>query len=176
MRTERTHQTGKNHRKRASKLTRALRGFDWGTLFGLILFFPIGISCMWKARNRWPISVKYAISGLFLSAAAVSLVMMAGTIQTPKGSIELCESEDQVLIYGPEAPEAMVEGYTSIRADSGVLDEVVEEESQTYVYAAEDAKCYHKWNCKYAYASSNRITVYEATCLGYKPCNICNPR
>lgn len=175
MRIEKTGCTGKNKRKRSSKLSRALRSFDWGTLVALILFFPLGITRMWKARNRWPSALKYAITGAFVAAASLVFVTTALTIRTPKGGVELCESEEQVMIYGPEAPKAMVEGYTAVRGNSAVLDGEVEEESVTYVYAAQDAKCYHTWKCKFAYASSSRITVYEAYCLGYAPCKACNP-
>lgn len=154
-----------------------LRSFDWATLLALILFFPIGISRMWKARCRWPAALKYAISGVYVAAAAVFVCMATLRVQPSKGGIELCGEETEVEIYGPELPEAYVEGYTTETVNSGVLqpEQVEEEDSTIYVYAAEDAKCYHTWKCKFAYASSRRITPYEAYFLGYKPCNICNP-
>ena len=161
----------------AGQFIRKLRGFDWLTLLALILFFPAGISRMWKARCRWPAALKYAITGAFVAAAAVFVSTSMLRVQPAKGSIELCGPESEIEIYGPEVPESYVEGYTTVSANSGVLDaaELEEEDSTTYVYAAEDAKCYHTWKCKFAYASSKRITPYEAYFLGYKPCNICNP-
>ncbi|MBR2700293.1 MAG: hypothetical protein IKE76_17060, partial [Clostridia bacterium] len=44
-----------------------------------------------------------------------------------------------------------------------------------YVYAADGAECYHEYECKFAFASSQRLTVYEAYHLGFKPCGRCNP-
>ena len=165
MRTVKTKGTGRNVRKRQT--------FDWGTVLALLLFFPVGISRMWKARCRWPKAVKYAISGLYTAAAVVMML----SIQPVRGKVELCGAENAVEIYGPELPESFVEGYTKSAGNSGVMsaDVNVEEDSTIYVYAAEDAKCYHTWKCKFAYASSKRITPYEAYFLGFKPCNLCDP-
>ena len=41
--------------------------------------------------------------------------------------------------------------------------------------AGSDSECYHLYDCKFAYASSRRLTVYEAHYLGYTPCGLCNP-
>ena len=159
------------------RFARKLRSFDWATLLALVLFFPIGISRMWKARCKWSAALKYAVTGAFVAAAAVFVCTATLKVQPSKGGIELCGEEAEVEIYGPEIPEAYVEGYTTEAVNSGVLqaDAVEDEDSTIYVYAAEDAKCYHTWKCKFAYASSKRITPYEAYFLGYKPCNICDP-
>ena len=44
-----------------------------------------------------------------------------------------------------------------------------------YVYAADGARCYHEYECKFAFASSQRMTVYEAYHLGFEPCGRCKP-
>lgn len=166
-----------HRRSGASKFVRGVRSFDWLTLLALILFFPVGISRMWKARCKWPAALKYAVSAAFVAGVAVFVSVTMLPVQPVRGGIELCGSEAEVEIYGPELPEDFVEGYTTVSTDSGVLQtgNAAEEDTTIYVYAAEDAKCYHTWKCKFAYASSKRITPYEAHFLGYKPCNICNP-
>ena len=91
-----------------------------------------------------------------------------------RGNIELVGSEKQAGVYGPSLPTAMVTGAERENASSVLVgvDAVVEPH---YVYAAKGAECYHESDCKFAYASSQKITVYEAYYLGYKPCGRCNP-
>ena len=177
MRTMKGKKAHRSRRGGMNRFARKLRSFDWATLLALVLFFPIGISRMWRARCKWPAALKYAVTGVFVTAAAVFVCTAILRVQPPRGGIELCGDETEVEIYGPELPETYVEGYTAVAADSGVLAASSEEEedSTIYAYAAEDAKCYHTWKCRFAYASSKRITPYEAYFLGYKPCNICNP-
>ena len=167
MRAVNKRSTGKNAQKK--------RKFDWRTPLMLLVFFPAGITRMWRSGCRWPKAVKYAVSGFYMAAALTAATAMVLSNQPAKGGVELCGAENAVEIYGPELPEGFVAGYTKTTGNSGVMSEVVEEDNTTYVYAAEDAKCYHTWKCKFAYASSKRITPYEAYYLGYKPCGLCHP-
>ena len=89
------------------------------------------------------------------------------------GGIELVGRERDVEVYGPALPTAMVTGYTATSTDS--VFSAAEEDETEYVYAAKEAKCYHRSTCKFAYASSQKLTPYEAYYLGYKPCGRCNP-
>ena len=55
-----------------------------------------------------------------------------------------------------------------------LLGAVLETDYEVF-YAADGAECYHEYKCKFAFASSQRLTTYEAYYLGFKPCNRCKP-
>jgi hypothetical protein len=78
-----------------------------------------------------------------------------------------------VEVYGPDLPSFIVPGYTREQTDSIIVPAV--ESDVHYVYAADNARCYHEYKCKFAYASSQRLTVFEAYYLGFEPCNRCKP-
>ena len=143
--------------------TNNLKTFLW-----LVLFFPAGITLMWRRACSWPRGVKYAVTGLMMSL--VVAIMVVPTPETPAGGITLVGARPEVEVYGPELPSTIVSGYTK-QTTGSVLTEVVEDDIH-YVYAADGAECYHEYKCKFAYASSQRLTVYEAYFLGFKPCGV----
>ena len=57
---------------------------------------------------------------------------------------------------------------------SVVLPEQSGEEEVLYVYASAEQKNYHLSTCRYAYASSKKMTLYEAYYLGYTPGKCCD--
>lgn len=141
------------------------------TLIWLCLFFPVGVTQMWKHACTWKRSTKVAVTGAMVCLLA--LVFWAPTAPTRQGGITLVGARPEAEIYGPELPEKIVSGYVR-QATESVLTEVPESNIH-YVYAAEGAKCYHEYECKFAYASSQRLTVYEAYFLGFESCGRCNP-
>ena len=76
-------------------------------------------------------------------------------------------------VYGPALPALIVQGYTRENTGSIIVDQVANDVH--YVYAADGAECYHEYKCKFAFASSQRLTVYEAYYLGFRPCGRCKP-
>jgi len=120
--------------------------------------------------------------GLILTALlAVSLTVAVCLMPSPKankagGGIEFVGMEQEAQIFGPELPAEVDENYvfTSVNRNS-VVAGVTGETDVTYYYAAVDGECYHTGNCKFAYASSQRLTLYEATFLGYRACGACEP-
>ena len=89
------------------------------------------------------------------------------------GGVQLVTNRPEVEVYGPDLPSFIVPGYTSEQTSSIIVPAV--ENDVHYVYAADGAKCYHEYKCKFAYASSQRLTPYEAYYLGFTPCNRCEP-
>lgn len=139
-----------------------------------MLFFPVGLTRMLSPACSWRRGVKCAISGL-LAAALAAVLLWPSPYTRPRGGIELYGDNMSVEIYGPQLPEHIVGGYTTVASDSGVLADTSADEATLYVYALEGAANYHMPTCNYAYASAQRLTVYEAYYLGYTPCKICNP-
>ena len=141
-------------------------------VLSLILFAPLGILLVW--RRPWSNAAKYSLT------AVAALVLLVFAFALPdgdnrvNGGIELVGIERDVEVYGPSLPTAMVTGYTSSLNTGSVFVDIEETEAE-YVYAAKDAECYHLYECKYAYASSQKLTVYEAHFLGYEPCGRCKP-
>ena len=82
-------------------------------------------------------------------------------------------NKPEVEVYGPDLPNFIVPGYTNDQTESIIVPGV--ENDVHYVYAADGAECYHEYKCKFAFASSQRLTTYEAYYLGFKPCNRCKP-
>lgn len=134
---------------------------------------PVGLSKMWRSTCTWPRGVKIGIT------AAMALILLAifvfpspASRNTPTG-VQLVSGNPEVEVYGPALPSLIVPGYTRESTGSVIVDQVADDVH--YVYAADDAKCYHEYECKFAFASSQRLTVYEAYHLGYTPCGRCNP-
>ena len=137
-----------------------------------LLVPPVGLTMMWRSGCRWPIAVKSAVTALM--AIALIAVFIVPAPETPdSGGVELVTSRPEVEIYGPDLPNFIVQGYTNDQTASIIVPAV--ESDVHYVYAADGAKCYHEYKCKFAYASSQRLTVYEAYYLGYTPCGRCKP-
>lgn len=126
-------------------------------------------------RRKSPISIKNLLVVFLLACFAAAVIIFPSPEKQHKGSIELHGIEPEVEVYGPELPQNIVEGFSNTPVDSVVVSAEDEEEDTLYVYAAKDAECYHLGTCKFAFASAQKLTVYEATMLGYRPCGRCNP-
>lgn len=142
------------------------------TILLLFLCPPIGIVLVW--RKAWSGSTRAMLTVAPILAMTLVLLLIPSGNSQEAGGIELVGLERDVEVYGPALPTAMVEGYTSSLTNGSVFADAEDEDIQ-YVYAAKGAECYHLYECKFAYASSQKLTVYEAHYLGYKPCARCNP-
>lgn len=147
------------------------------TLLWIVLFFPVGFTRMLSPACSWHRGVKCIFTAL-LAAVFVGVVwVLPSPYSDQRGGIELYGDNMSVEIYGPQIPETIVGANTTTIPDSGVLStsEDTSEDSTLYVYALEGASNYHLSTCQYAYASAQRLTVYEAYFLGYTPCKVCEP-
>ena len=127
---------------------------------------------MWRPGCRWHIGVKVGISAL-MAAALIAVFVIPAPTTAANGGVSLVSSKPEVEVYGPDLPNFIVPGYTNDQTESIIMPAV--ENDVHYVYAADGAECYHEYKCKFAFASSQRLTVYEAYYLGFQPCNRCKP-
>ena len=137
-----------------------------------LLVPPVGLTLMWRRSCRWPMAVKSGISAAML-VALVAIFVFPTPTATVNGGVELVTNKPEVEVYGPDLPNFIVPGYTNDQTESIIVPGV--ESDVHYVYAADGAECYHEYKCKFAFASSQRLTVYEAYYLGFKPCGRCKP-
>lgn len=137
----------------------------------LILCPPVGLVLMW--RNEWSNAVKYALTAAVAAALVIGVSLLPSAENRVSGGVELIGSKRDVEVYGPALPTAMVEGYTVESSVSVFVDDA--EDTREFVYALKDSDYYHDYDCKYAYASAEKMTTYEAYYLGFKPCGLCNP-
>ena len=160
-------------KKDIQKPRRARKPLDKNTVKTALwlLVPPVGLTMMWRPGCRWPIAAKVGISALM--AAILVAVLVIPTPTPAAGGVEMVASRPEVEVYGPNLPNFIVPGYTNDQTDSIIVPAV--ESDVHYVYAADNAKCYHEYKCKFAYASSQRLTVFEAYYLGFEPCNRCKP-
>ena len=135
--------------------------------------FPVGLSKMWRAKCTWPKGVKIGITAAMAAVLVAIFVVPTPTADRFTTGIQMVADKPEVEVYGPALPALIVQGYTRENTGSIIVDEV--KSDVHYVYAADDADCYHEYECKFAFASSQRLTVYEAYHLGFKPCGRCNP-
>lgn len=135
--------------------------------------FPVGLSKLWRAKCTWPLGVKIGITAAMAAVLVAIFVIPTPTADTFTTGIQMVSDRPEVEVYGPALPNLIVQGYTRENTGSIIVDEV--KNDVHYVYAADDADCYHEYECKFAFASSQRLTVYEAYHLGFKPCGRCNP-
>ena len=143
------------------------------TLLWLVLFFPVGFKRMLSAACSWKKGVKYAVSGLACLLIAAVIIAPSPYVR-PEGGLHLYGEETDSEPYGPDLPETIVGGYTAPVIQSVVLPPSEEDESPiTYVYATEKQDNYHTGTCQFAYASGQKLTVYEAYYLGYTPGRCC---
>ncbi|MCQ2437835.1 MAG: hypothetical protein MJ099_05515 [Clostridia bacterium] len=158
------------HRKTNRNTKAILRGILAAVT--LVVLPPLGVFLTW--RTRWSNMVKMCLTGaaVVVLAIGVALLPSAGSGKVG-GGVTLVGTEQEAEIYGPALPTAMVTGYTALSTDAIFTDDTQSEVH--YVYAAEGARCYHEYECKFAYASSMRLTLYEAYYLGYTPCGRCKP-
>ena len=134
--------------------------------------FPVGLSKMWRSRCTWPRGVKIAITAAMAAIIAAIFILPSPARDAATG-VNLVVGNPEVEVYGPALPVMVVPGYTNETTGSIIVDEVSADVH--YVYAADGARCYHEYECKFAFASSQRLTVYEAYHLGFEPCGLCNP-
>lgn len=137
-----------------------------------LLFPPVGLTMMWRPSCRWHIAVKTGIS-LVMAVALIAVFAIPAPTTQAGGGVSLVSSKPEVEVYGPNLPNFIVPGYTNDQTESVITS--AEQSDVHYVYAADGARCYHEYKCKFAYASSQRLTVYEAYYLGFEPCNRCKP-
>lgn len=137
-----------------------------------LLVPPVGLSRMWRRSCNWHPAVKACIS-VAMAAVLVAVLIAPTRKPTTGGGVQLVTNRPEVEVYGPDLPSFIVPGYTSEQTNSIIVPAV--ENDVHYVYAADGAKCYHEYKCKFAYASSQRLTVFEAYYLGFAPCNRCKP-
>ncbi len=135
--------------------------------------FPVGLSRMWRKACTWPKGVKVGITAAMAAVLVAIFVIPTPTADRYTTGIQMVTDKPEVEVYGPALPTLIVQGYTRENTGSIIVDQVASDVH--YVYAADGAECYHEYECKFAFASSQRLTVYEAYHLGFKPCGRCNP-
>ena len=162
----------KKTEKRAPKPRVALRDNENLKTALWLLVPPIGLSRMWRRSCTWHPAVKACVS-VAMAAVLVAVLIAPTAKPTAGGGVQLVTNRPEVEVYGPDLPSFIVPGYTSEQTSSIIVPAV--ENDVHYVYAADGAKCYHEYKCKFAYASSQRLTVFEAYYLGFAPCNRCKP-
>ena len=142
------------------------------TLLWLILCFPVGLTKMWKNSCTWKNGVKYIVSAVPALALAFVLIWPFGA-EPARGGVNLVGNEKIAEVYGPELPENMVDGYSRPADGTVIAASDDTEDAVTYVYATDKQTHYHLGNCRFAYASGRRMTVYEAEFRGLTPCPRC---
>lgn len=142
-----------------------------GTLLSLLV--PgYGIVRAWRARG-FRSNARVAMTVVSVVLTLVYVCLIPGAARPGAGGIEYVTRRPQAEIYGPELPEDMVSGYRAPLSGNVLSDAT--EQPVTYVYTNDGDEFYHTSRCKRMYASSSRLTAYEAYYLGLKPCTICNP-
>ena len=172
MKNVRNNQSSDYRGRRSAKRPRQ-RGLSYNLKTFLWLWcFPVGLSKMWRSRCTWPRGVKIGITALMAGVLA-AIFLFPTPARNANTGVNLVVGNPEVEVYGPALPALVVPGYTTEASGSIIVDEVANDVH--YVYAADGARCYHEYECKFAYASSQRLTVYEAYHLGFEPCGLCNP-
>lgn len=143
----------------------------------LLLCFPYGLYLMWRKNCRWPVVFKSLVS-LAFAALAVTIIAWPSPDRKTGTTVTLVGAEPSAEVFGPELPQDYdASGYLVQSGDDSVIAAASTDET-VYVYASstEGSTYYHLPDCKYAFASSQRMTLYEAYVLGYTtPCSLCNP-
>ena len=165
----------KNRAAKAEKNARPAKARNWFNRRAALwmLFPPVGLTLMWRRSCTWPKAVKGAVTLVMAAALIAVFAIPAPQIDSSVAGVSMVSSRPEVEVYGPELPSFIVPGYTNEQNDSILV--TAEKSDVHYVYAADGAKCYHEYRCKFAFASSQRLTVYEAYYLGFKPCGRCKP-
>ena len=135
--------------------------------------FPVGLNKMWRRGCTWPRGVKIGITAAMAAIVAAIFIVPTPTAGKFTTGVQMVADKPEVEVYGPALPALIVQGYTRANTGSIIVDQVANDVH--YVYAADGADCYHEYECKFAFASSQRLTVYEAYYLGFKPCGRCKP-
>ena len=142
------------------------------TVAACIILPPVGIYMVW--RRKWNGQIKYGLTAAAVAVMALVVTLMPMADRKVPGGVTLIGAGKQAEVYGPELPEDMVPGRT-VADDSVVSEDDEDTEEITYYYAQKNEEYYHEYTCKKAYASSQKLTLYEAYYLGYEPCPQCNP-
>lgn len=156
---------GVRSRKRRSSARRIM------SVIGCILLPPVGIFMVWRAR--WSNNARYCLTGLAVACMVLMVTLLPSPDARVNGGVELVGRKKVAEIYGPDLPTAMVTGYVAPVGESVFVQEDGEE--TTYVYAVPGDKYYHLSDCRKAYATAQKMTLYETYFLGYSACNICHP-
>lgn len=161
--------------RRYKKVNKRKNRYNRKTLLWLVLFLPVGLTRMFSAACTWKKGVKYTVAGVVFAALAAVLIVPS-PYQPVQGGIELYGEDPEVEVYGPVLPETIVGGYTAPVIQSVVLPPVDENavDDTVYVYASEGQANYHTTTCKFAYASAQKLTLYEAYYLGFTPGKCCD--
>jgi len=143
----------------------------------LIVCFPYGLFLMWRRGCRWHPAIKGSVTALAL--CAVCAIMIAPVPERDFSTrVTLVGDKPGAEIFGPEAPEGYNPGdFGPMNQQKDLFAGEIKDDS-VYVYASanEGSTYYHTFTCEFAYASSRRMTLYEAFMLGYTtPCGKCNP-
>ena len=135
--------------------------------------FPVGLSKLWRQSCTWRRGVKIGITAAMAAVLVAIFVIPTPSAGTYTTGVQMVSENPEVEVYGPALPSLIVPGYTHESTGSIIVNETANDVH--YVYAADGARCYHEYECKFAFASSQRLTVYEAYHLGFEPCGRCNP-
>ena len=141
-----------------------------------------------KLRLRFPYGAFVAAGRAFRRHPIIKILIIAVIVGTvvaiplPKRArdtrIVLVGEKPAAKVFGPEIPEDYeAREIEPIDADTDLLANT-SESGAVYVYASatEGKNFYHTSLCKYAFATSRKMTLYEAYMLGYTtPCNLCDP-
>lgn len=127
-----------------------------------------------KKQSRG-IGWKAIVGFSFICAALIAVLVAPSPYEPAVGGITLVGNEPKVSVYGPELPTNIIQGYSQPVNTHNVIIAEDAVDDTLYVYAAEGADCYHLWDCKFAFASSQKLTIMEAHFLGYEACGRCEP-
>ncbi len=156
--------------KRASKRRQREQLCKIMSVIASVLIPPLGIYLVWRAR--WTNNARYCLTGLAVGCMALMVALLPSPDARVNGGIELVGRKPEAEIYGPDLPTAKVAGYVAPVAQSVFVQD--DGADTLYVYATHTGQYYHLKDCQYAYASAQKMTVYEAHFLGYLPCTLCN--
>lgn len=146
--------------------------YNGKTLLWLFLFFPVGLTLMWRWKCSWRAGVKAAISAPVLLALLAVMLYPSPSVSNV-GSITLYGENRSAKIYGPEIPQGYMMPTETFAPESVIVPAEDLVDTRFFVYSGENAKCYHLESCDYAYVGAKKMTVFEAYYAGLIPCDIC---
>ena len=142
------------------------------TLLWLVLFYPVGLTLMWFWRCGWRSSVKLAVTAP-LAALLLAVMLYPDPSISSIGNVTLYGENRSAKIYGPEIPLGYMLPTETLAPESVIVSKDQLVDNRFFVYAADNASCYHLESCEYAFSYAKKMTVYEAHHRGYIPCNLC---
>ncbi|MBQ8088441.1 MAG: hypothetical protein IJ074_07625 [Clostridia bacterium] len=156
---------------RKVKSNRPRRKHKLPALLATLIVPPVGLLLIW--RSAWDSRSRTALTCLSVALTALYVALIPIQSHQLEGGVELIGRKPQAEVYGPELPEAMVDSYIAPASNSVISTATVS--PVEYVYAQDGEAEYHTSLCKKRYATSARMTPYEAYFLGLQPCPICHP-